>query len=75
MNRKSALHVKGEENGNVSSLGGFRITPFSLREENEDGSFDELGNFTLSNNERRDRQKDAWLEQYEESFGSKPFQV
>ena len=68
--------VQGEERSDgLRYLDGIRITPFNMREEREDGAFDEDWNYTMNKREQEAKQMDAWLDEYEETHGNLPFQV
>ncbi|KAH7815924.1 uncharacterized protein MONOS_849 [Monocercomonoides exilis] len=69
------LGIEGEENTGLRRLDGIPITPFNMKDEIRDGMFDRDGNFLLSEKEKRDQYKDAWLDEYEEKWGKEPYQL
>ena len=68
--------VGGEEKSDgLRYLDGNRITAFNMKEEKQDGEFDEDWNYIVNPKERREQQMDAWLDDYEEKHGNIPYQV
>ena len=68
--------VRGEEKSDgLRYLDGNRITAFNMKEEKQDGEFDEDWNYIVNPKERREQQMDAWLDDYEEKHGNIPYQV
>lgn len=51
--------IEGQEDNTVTADGEIQITPFNLKEEQEEGSFSKDGNFVWN---KRDEVKDAWLD-------------
>jgi len=51
--------IEGQEDETVDADGEIKITPFNLKEEQEEGSFSKDGNFVWN---KKDEIKDAWLD-------------
>jgi len=51
--------IEGQEDDTVDADGEIKITPFNLKEEQEEGSFSKDGNFVWN---KKDDIKDAWLD-------------
>jgi len=52
--------IEGQEDNTMNMDGDIKITPFNLKEEQEEGSFSADGNFVW--NDKNDELKDAWLD-------------
>uniref|UniRef100_A0A0N5CEG5 GYF domain-containing protein n=1 Tax=Strongyloides papillosus TaxID=174720 RepID=A0A0N5CEG5_STREA len=52
--------IEGEEDATISYDGNIKITPFNMKEDEEDGHFDIHGNFIFKKDE--EEYKDQWLE-------------
>ena len=51
--------LEGQEDDTVAQDGEIKITPFNLKEEQQEGSFSKDGNFVWN---KKDEVKDAWLD-------------
>ena len=51
--------MEGQEDDTVAQDGEIKITPFNLKEEQQEGSFSKDGNFVWN---KKDEVKDAWLD-------------
>jgi len=51
--------IEGQEDDTVTADGDIQITPFNLKEEQQEGSFSKDGNFVWN---KKDEVKDAWLD-------------
>ena len=51
--------LEGQEEDTVAQDGEIKITPFNLKEEQQEGSFSKDGNFVWN---KKDEVKDAWLD-------------
>lgn len=52
--------IEGQEDDTMNMDGDIKITPFNLKEEQEEGAFSADGNFVW--NDKKDELKDAWLD-------------
>ncbi|XP_023347661.1 CD2 antigen cytoplasmic tail-binding protein 2 homolog, partial [Eurytemora carolleeae] len=52
--------IEGQEDNTLNFDGDIQITPFNLKEEQQEGTFSKDGNFVW--NEKKDDVKDAWLD-------------
>lgn len=46
--------MEGQEDGTLDFDGDIKITPFNMKDDEEDGHFDETGNFVF------DKKKEVW---------------
>ena len=57
----SRTFIPGQEDDTIDKDGEIKITPFNLREENEDGHFAKDGSF-IWNKKKEGEDSDVWLE-------------